>query len=468
MRRLQLGRGDAVMRARRWDAIVLGGALPGLVAAVRLGQRGHRVLVVEEETAARLPASMREPFWLGPAGGSGLVDDCLAALKVGLRDRRRIEPDPIAYQVVLPDARVDVGEPRRSVEELVSWGLAKPEVAREWVQTLAQAADQEHAALRELPLVRRGGLRGLARGRGGTASDDAVERAAQRVAQAAPPLSRFARAQLRALANVAGDELPASATVRLLGGALRGGGSFRTGEVTLRRLLHRRIQELHGELRSVRSFEFVSVDPHPGIAQPASREVWLGRALLLNAPRGLIAAALREADQPVPGFLDAPIPPRRRVALDLRCDPRVMPECMARRVLRIVEEGPEGRPCVVTLAQTPGAAAHEAIQLTARVAVDRDTDAETARAVLRGAVQSLVPFSSGRILLREHATPAWDDEEALLEPPPGTQWPPDANLRLVARRPVFDLPREEVAALGTEGDLLLGWRAGDAISEELG
>jgi hypothetical protein len=33
---------------------------------------------------------------------------------------------------------------------------------------------------------------------------------------------------------------------------------------------------------------------------------------------------------------------------------------------------------------------------------------------------------------------------------------------------VFRLPREAVAALGVEGDLLLGCQAGDAIRAELG
>ena len=39
-------------RVRRWDAVILGGALPGLVAAIRLGMRGNRVLILEEEAAA--------------------------------------------------------------------------------------------------------------------------------------------------------------------------------------------------------------------------------------------------------------------------------------------------------------------------------------------------------------------------------------------------------------------------------
>ena len=47
-------RGRGQPRTRRWDAVVLGGALPGLVTAIILGQRGARVLVLEEEAAARV------------------------------------------------------------------------------------------------------------------------------------------------------------------------------------------------------------------------------------------------------------------------------------------------------------------------------------------------------------------------------------------------------------------------------
>ena len=63
--------GNAHHRARRWDVVVLGGALPGLVAAVRRGMAQLRVLVVEEESAARAPVLSREPFFLTGGGSDG-------------------------------------------------------------------------------------------------------------------------------------------------------------------------------------------------------------------------------------------------------------------------------------------------------------------------------------------------------------------------------------------------------------
>jgi hypothetical protein len=41
------------------------------------------------------------------------------------------------------------------------------------------------------------------------------------------------------------------------------------------------------------------------------------------------------------------------------------------------------------------------------------------------------------------------------------------DVRLAPRRPIFFLPRAETAGLGTEGDMLLGWRAGDVIAGDL-
>jgi hypothetical protein len=466
MRRLSLGRKNSGLRARRWDAIVLGGALPGLVAAARMGQRGHRVLVVEEEAAARLPASVRDPFYLGPPGGDGVVDACLAALKIGLRDRRRIEADGITYQMVSQEARIDVGSPAHTARELVSWGLAKPEQARDIVRNLAEAAQSQLPALLDAPLVRRSGLRGLSRARPTTAPDIRRRDLPDLGFLEDPALQSFFMPQVEALSQVSGRALPTAARARLLGAALLGGGSFSSSEITLRRLLRRRVEELHGELRTVRGFELVVVDPHPGIAMPSSREVWLGRVLILNAPPGLVGGALREQEQPLPPFLEAPPPTRSRLTLDLRCEPDVVPEGMERRVIA-ASRAPDGSARVVSIARWPGRAAHDPIQLVARMTIGAQDDPEEAREAIVNAVRELMPFSEGRLLQREHPRPRWDDIEAICEADPGSTWPPEVDIRLSSRPPVYAIPREPLGALGTEGDILIGWRAGDAISEDL-
>jgi hypothetical protein len=93
-------------------------------------------------------------------------------------------------------------------------------------------------------------------------------------------------------------------------------------------------------------------------------------------------------------------------------------------------------------------------------------------ALLEGEVaESLLELMPFRARTRARAAaaprPRWDDDLALEDPAPGTGWPSEVDLRLLAKPPVYRLPREQVGVLGVEGDCLLGWRAGDAILGDL-
>jgi len=151
------------LRARRWDAVILGSALPGLIAGTRLALGKKRVLLVEEENAARVPLALREPFLI-PVPPDGVLDRCLRALGMPLIDRRRLLPQATAYQVILPGARADSGSASLTAQELVAWGLAKPDVARSWVEAVESGAKREREQILASPFVRFGGLRDLARG----------------------------------------------------------------------------------------------------------------------------------------------------------------------------------------------------------------------------------------------------------------------------------------------------------------
>ena len=122
-------RSNPSLRTRRWDAVVLGTAIPGLIAAIGLGRRGARVLVLEERAAERFPG-LREPFLITGAGSDGVLGSCLRDLALPLIERKRLETLPTSFQVVLPDARVDVGETDWTSQELASWGFAEPRLAK--------------------------------------------------------------------------------------------------------------------------------------------------------------------------------------------------------------------------------------------------------------------------------------------------------------------------------------------------
>jgi hypothetical protein len=453
----------ASLRARRWDVVMLGGALPGLAAAIRLAMGGLRVLIVEEDCAARTPDFVREPFFLPGGFGDGIVDACLRSLGIPVIDRRELVASELAYQVLLPDARVDVGNPHVTAEELVAWGLAKPDVAPDLLRRLAEAARAEGEALLAADPARAHALR--------TGKRPALQVAARGLPagmrELAPPLARFFELQTRGLSNLASATPPPEALARLLGSALLGGTSLADSHGGLRALLRRRLATLHAEFRSLSgSFQFVEVGDHPGVAREQPADVWIGRALVLNAPVAKLAAVQRAWGYEVPHFLDGAAPTARRITLHLRAIAEAIPEPLAPRALLASDGVPGG----VALSVLPSPRGARFAELVARAVGPDDATSEPGLAAkIRTALGALVPEDDARLAAAPLAErPLWDDEAALLDPERGSSISQLPSLRAGGRRPVFRLPREAVAALGVEGDLLLGCQAGDTIRAELG
>lgn len=453
----------ASQRARRWDIVMLGGALPGLAAAIRLGMGGLRVLVIEEEASAKTPDFVREPFFLPGGFGDGIVDACLRSLGIPVIDRRELVASELAYQVLLPDARIDVGNAHVTAEELTAWGLAKPELAQGLLRQLAEAARAEGEALLAADPARAHALR-------------MGKRAPQQVAarglpagmrELAAPLARFFALQTRGLSNLANATPSPEALARLLGSALLGGTSLADSHGGVRALLRRRLATLHAEFRALSGpFQFVEVGEHPGIAREQAGDVWIGRALILNAPVAKIAAAQSAWGFEAPQFLDGVAPSARRVSLHLRALAEAIPEPLAPRALLASDALPGG----VALSVLPSSRGARFVELVARaVGPDDAASAPALEAAIREAVGMLVPLDDPRIAIAPKSEqPLWDDEAALVDPERGAGFAALPPLRAGGRRPIFRLPREAVAALGVEGDLLLGCQAGDAIRGELG
>jgi len=375
---------------------------------------------------------------------------------------------------VLPDARLDLGEPRLFADELVAWGVAKPEPARALVRALSHAADAELDAMQAAPLVKAGGLRGLARG--GARPSLHGRGLPVEVSEAEGPLAAILDAQVRALSNLGAAAPPPEARARLLGLALAGGAAFPTSALGLRELLLRRIRSRHGEVRTLdRPFAFAATGEHPAIAVEGLNELWAGRALLVNAPRAALARRLEAWDRPAPAFLaEASAPGHRRVSIQLRFPSEVVPEGMARSLVRVGDPGlPATGTNVVTIARHPcptpdGEAPAEEDLVVSTVVEDRADARAAVEAELEAALRELMPFSEGHGERVALPGPGWDDEDALADPAPGAGWPGELELRVSGRPPVHALPREGLAALGLEGDLLLGWRAGDVLAGSLG
>ncbi len=464
-------------RVRRWDAVVLGGALPGLVAAVRLAKRGGRILVVEEEEAARAFQGPREPFVLSEASAEGVLGACLRALGIPLIEQRRFASETVAVQCVLPDARVDVGATSHTLDELVAWGLAKPEQARTLLLALEEAADAERRAMLTSPVVR--SARRLSRvplrsresppSSGRPADHPAPARGLPSEASAAP---ERVRQMLEGLVRALSDSgpLPPSpeARARLLGSLLAGGTALAGADGGMRGLVRRRIQSLYGEMRTISGpIRFVAAAHQPGIALRNSDEIWVGRALVLNAPRSALARAVDQ--QPLPDALHVPPASLRRVSIHLEGTRDALPECMAPRVVCLRDPArPLEGTNLVRLSVFPGTRGRASVDLVASSVVpfeglDRPRVEQEIEAVVRG----LLPFSERSLVRRPLAEARWDTDAELGDPPRGG-WPEPCEIRLSAKPPVYALDRAPVGGLGFEGDLLLGWRAGDAIAADLG
>lgn len=450
-------------RIRRWDAVILGSSLPGLVAAARIGMKGGRVLVLEEKAAGARTDCVRESWWSGGVEKGSVLGACLRELRVPLIDQRRFEPDPLAFQMILPDARVDVGAPSLTVDEWVAWGLAKPDEARALASAILDAAHAEGQALAEAPVVR-GGRRP---GRGPSRDASAERTLAQRLAAAPPRIRLLLDAQVRALSNLGASEPGAGARAWLLGAPFAGGASIR-GDDSLRRVLRRRIETLYGEIRPLPdTFRLVSAGGQPGVAPDAageSGEVWVGRAFVINAPRAALATAVA---QDPPECLRVPEATHRRVALHWRVPREALPEAMASRVVIVGEEPLDGTRLVCLRRSGGGDGAPFDLVATAVLAV-AEVEAGDWPQQIEQRLRELLPFAAERLERQPTPAPRWDDDTWLADPAPEAAWPAPAELRISSRQPIYSLERASVAGLGFEGDLLLGWRGGDAIAAELG
>lgn len=451
--------------ARRWDAVLVGSGVSALVAAIRLGMAGQRVLVVEEDRARDAFVALREPFFLAGARDQGLLDTLLREITLPLIERRRLENERLALQVVGPELRLDVGEPSLTAHELVAWGLAKPEVAQAIVRSLGEAAEAERQAMLAAPVVRTG--RRLTRTRPGSHGSH-VRGLPAEAARPAPEVAALLASEVAALSNLAESRPSPEARARLLGSLMAGAAGFGAEPPWLWGLLRRRAEAVHTEFRSVSGgFEIVDNDGEAGLMTDRG-QLWLGRALILAAPESALAQVLEGATWPI--FLDASRPCRRRLAIHLRCRTGALPEGMGRRLISQADEADGLGDVTLSLYASEAASCVEMVARSLSPADPRQLSEEEIADIedrLEQRVRSLMPFAERKLVRRPIDRPRWDDDDWLEDPPPGQGWPAEVELRVNGRPPVYRLDRAGVAGLGLEGDLLLGWRGGDAIAAEL-
>jgi hypothetical protein len=227
----------------------------------------------------------------------------------------------------------------------------------------------------------------------------------------------------------------------------------------LRELLWRRLAALFGERRRIPgALRLVGTGQLAAVEAAGVAEIFAGRALLLNAPQEALAAVHAG---PAPALLRQVPARRRRAQFLLRVPAQRLPEAMARRV--VAQQG-DDEP--FRIARLPGArgAAHAELLLSLRAPADAADDALAAR--LERALLELAPFCEGRIERRPDPGARWDRDDLLPElPRAGAE--AFASQRLSSRPSIVALERTAAGAFGFEGELLLGWRAGDELCAEL-
>ena len=463
-------------RVRRWDAVVLGGATPGLIAAICLAKRGARVLVLEEAKALAGFQGLREPFLMTGAESDQVLGACLRALGIPLIDQRRLVSRDLALQVVLPDARLDLGRPHLSIDELTAWGLAKPEVARAMLSALQEASEAERLAMLSGVVVRSG--RRLGRGPRRSQSEvplRARDRATRlpparglpaEVTAAPPRVATLLRAVCKTLAHRAGAPISPEAQARMLGSLLGGGALLGGGDGWLRGMLRRRLTSLFGEFRSVAGpIRLVTVAQQPGLAIGDSDEIWAGRALVLNAPRAALARALA---QEVPDLLRGPPVTHNRVFLHLQGPRSVLPESMSDSLVWLRDPALPLEGTNLIAIRCFAGRGRDAVDVLASAVVPVDAAREGAVGdEIERALRDLLPFSEASLVRVPTPQPSWDSDALLSDSEPGAGWPHECDVRVSSRPLVYALERSWLGGLGFEGDLLLGWRGGDAIAGDL-
>lgn len=434
------------MTTIRSDVLVLGSSLGGLVAAAYLARAGLRVALFEESCLAQRTPLLREPFLLSGLGTDGPTARVLRELTLPLLEQREIAAREVAYQVLLPESRIDVRASRRALaHELALHRLVEASAAEAWIERMDALAQR----------VRDEQWNGPSTATRSLAQRLLVERAPRDVEP--PPalpetpaaLVPFVRAQIAALSALAPD-VQTAARPTLVRAVRDGGFEMPHGGRSFLDLFRRRLLTLHGEIHEIDHFTLVSTRQEIGIELRRGRV--LGRALVLAAPRELVRS-VAEKGGTLPRWLAPSPPPQLTPARLFRAHRDALPTGLARRA--IVWPGDSERAYTLALHRDPQIATVEwmvAAGPGARAISDENPLAD------------LCPF------LAEGITPA--------DPGPAPAWDADAaELRFHAPQlppwldrspPVVSVGPDVVPDSGFEGELLAARRAALDLASRLG
>jgi len=435
------------MTTLRSDVLVLGSSLGGLVAATYLARAGLRTVLIEEDTLAKRPPLLREPFVLSGLEIDGPAHRVFRELALPLIEQRRIAQRSVALQVLLPRARLDIHAGRRDLaRELDAFRVCDPDAARAFFDAVDARGDELRARLVDgdagdsnAPLVQR--LRSLG-GRNGSAEAS--------LGPMPDGLAPVVSALLAALSRLTPESPPGRDSAMLLRGTREGGFFMPDAGTPFLDLFRRRFLTLHGEIRTAGDFALVSERGELGVELPRGR--LFARGVVMAAPLELLRRVSTAAGA-TPRWLAPRTPPVDMPLRLFRAERDSLPVGLAARAV-----------------VSPGAP--ESLHWLARYADPVQEGIEWLLVAGPGAAAlpldqplgDLNPFpDSGLVPVDLGPAPRWDRDAA--------------DHRFLAARsesvlrtkpPAYAVGAELAPGLGFEGELLLARQAALRLAERLG
>jgi hypothetical protein len=420
---------------------VVGTTLGSLVAAAYLARSGLRVVVLEEEVHGQRPPVLREPFLLSGLERGGPVLMVLQELGVPMVERRELAVEPVALQVILDGARIDVGRGRPALaEELEAYGIAKSAESLDWLEAVDAGGDVLRAELQAGPRPTATGLRELP-SRLGLARRPAEPSAMPLLPATPGPLEPFYRAICAGLSGGHGPVPPGPAAL-LLRSTRDGAHQMPHAGRPFLDLLRRRILEFHSEIHPAGQLRLVRERNAIGFDLARGRR--LARALVIGVPLHALAQALESS---APRWMRRGRPPREVPLRLLRADRAAIPVGMARRGIDAMGRGLRWW----SRSADPNDSRIEWIVVTGDGVHDLSPESP---------LGPLAPFANGRLEgVDPGPVPGWDLDSFRF----------DAGVPALLQRrpPVYAVGAERAPELGFEGEILLARATAQQLIERL-
>ncbi len=435
------------MTTLRSDVLVLGSSLGGLVAATYLARAGLRTVLIEEDTLAKRPPLLREPFVLSGLEIDGPAHRVFRELALPLIEQRRVAQRSVALQVLLPRARLDIHAGRRDLaRELDAFQVCDPVAAQAFFEAVDVRGDELRARLVDggagdsnAPLVQRllafGGRNGSTEASLGPMPDG---------------LAPVVGALLAALSRLTPESPPGRDAAMLLRSTREGGFFMPDAGTPFLDLFRRRFLTLHGEIRAAGEFALVSDQGELGVELPRGR--LFARGAVLAAPLELLRRVSTAAGT-TPRWLSPRTPPVDVPLRLFRAEKDALPVGLAARA--VVAPGPP-----------------EALHWLARYPDPVQEGVEWLLVAGPGATALPLDQPLGDL------NPFPDDGVVPIDLGPAPRWDRDtADHRFLTTRnesvlrskpPVYAVGAELAPGLGFEGELLLARQAALRLAERLG